>query len=141
MQVDPRGQRWAAAVTTVVPGTMPATQSRWPLAGRPAGFAIAAVQGARHASGRPLAKMQARPRPDAPREPQAAGPHGSAQAGYACRYARPHAKGPGWLGNGAIAIAPGKGLPNAAFGFCLREMYLLTRRSTPKIRSDREVPA
>ncbi|GAA4130014.1 DUF4395 family protein [Actinomadura keratinilytica] len=156
MQVDPRGQRRAAAVTTVVSGAVPATARRWPLAGRPAGFAIAASQGARHASGRPPAKMRTRLRPGAPREPKTAGPseaaHGAgpvlaqaATAGYArrhaCRHVRRHVGETGRLGNGAAAFAAGKGFLNAAFGFCLREMHLLTRRSTPKIRSDREVPA
>ncbi|MEU6036191.1 DUF4395 domain-containing protein [Actinomadura sp. NPDC047616] len=89
--------------------------------------------------------MPARPRPGAPRELESAGPPGFAQgvglvlalvatAGYAT--------GTGWLGNGAADFAPGTAFLNAAFGFCLGcEMYMLIRRSTCKIRSDREVPA
>lgn len=47
-----------------------------------------------------------------------------------------------WLGIGATAFALGAAFLNAAFGFCLGcEMYLLIRRSFPKKRSNREVPA
>jgi hypothetical protein len=47
-----------------------------------------------------------------------------------------------WLGIGATALALAAAFLNAVFGFCLGcEMYLLIRRITAKVRSEREVPA
>ncbi|MBX6768791.1 MAG: DUF4395 domain-containing protein [Actinomadura rubrobrunea] len=145
MQVDPRGQRWAAAVTTVVLVAVLVTANVWLLAFQAAVFAIATVFGVRRSPYALLYRLLVRPRLGPPRELEPAGPPRFAQGvglAFALVGTAGYATGIGWLGIGATACALAAAFLNAAFGFCLGcEMYLLVHRFISKIRSDREVPA
>ncbi|RAY11464.1 DUF4395 domain-containing protein [Actinomadura craniellae] len=145
MQVDPRGQRLAAAITTVVLVVVLVTGS-WPLlAVQTVVFAIGALVGLRYAPYGLLYQTLIRPRLGPPRELEAAAPPRFAQGvglvfglvGTVGYVADLH-----WLGIGATALALGAAFLNAAFGFCLGcEMYLLIQRFNPKNHPNREVPA
>ncbi|MFD0691584.1 DUF4395 domain-containing protein [Actinomadura fibrosa] len=139
MQVDPRGQRFAAAVTTVVLIAVLVTGSWALLAAQAVVFAIATLFGLRYAPYGRVYAVLIRPRLAPPRELEDEAPPRFAQgvglvfslvgtAGYAA--------GIPWLGNGATALALAAAFLNAVFGFCLGcEMYLLVRRSTPGKRA------
>ncbi|MFC6880110.1 MULTISPECIES: DUF4395 domain-containing protein [Actinomadura] len=144
MQVDPRGQRFAAAVTTVVLIAVLVNGSWVLLAAQALVFALATFLGLRYGPYGQVFRLVVRPRLGPPRELEDAGPPRFAQ-GVGLAFALVGAVGYGtgitWLGIGATALALGAAFLNAAFGFCLGcEMYLLIRRLTAKIRSDREVP-
>ena len=145
MQVDPRGQRFAASVTTVVLIVVLVTGSWALLAAQAVMFAIATSFGLRYAPYGLVFKVLIRPRLGPPRELEDEAPPRFAQGvglGFALVGTAGYAAGITWLGIGATAFALGAAFLNAAFGFCLGcEMYLLIRRITAKIRSDREVPA
>lgn len=145
MQVDPRGQRFAASVTTVVLIVVLVTGSWALLAAQAVMFAIATSFGLRYAPYGLVFKVLIRPRLGPPGELEDEAPPRFAQGvglGFALVGTAGYAVGITWLGIGATAFALGAAFLNAAFGFCLGcEMYLLIRRITAKIRSDREVPA
>lgn len=145
MQVDPRGQRFAAALTTVVLIAVLVTGSWALLAAQAAVFAMAILLGLRYAPYGLVYTVLISPRLAPPRELEDAAPPRFAQGvglGFALVGTAGYATGITWLGIGATAFALGAAFLNAVFGFCLGcEMYLLIRRNTAKIRSDREVPA
>jgi hypothetical protein len=145
MQVDPRGQRFAAAITTVVLiGVL--IQGSWVLlACQALVFALATLFGLRYAPYGLIFKALVRPRLGPPTELEDAAPPRFAQGVglvFAVVGTVGYALGIAWLGIGATALALAAAFLNAAFGFCLGcEMYLLVRRFSPKNHSDREVPA
>jgi uncharacterized protein DUF4395 len=144
MQVDPRGQRLAAGITTVVLVVVLATGS-WQLLAVQAGvFALGAAAGLRYAPYGLIYTWLVRPRLGPPRELEDQAPPRFAQAvglGFAVAGVVGYALGIEWLGIGATAGALAAAFLNAAFGFCLGcEMYLLIRRLFPTNRPDREVP-
>jgi hypothetical protein len=145
MQVDPRGQRFSAALTSVVLIAVLVTGSWVVLAVQALVFAIGAVLGLRHAPYGLVYKTLVRPRIGPPRELEPEAPPRFAQGvglAFALVGVAGYALGIGWLGTGATALALGAAFLNAAFGFCLGcEMYLLIRRVVPSKRSNREVPA
>jgi hypothetical protein len=145
MQVDPRGQRFSAALTSVVLIAVLVTGSWVVLAVQALVFAIGAVLGLRHAPYGLVYKALVRPRIGPPRELEPEAPPRFAQGvglAFALVGVAGYALGIGWLGTGATALALGAAFLNAAFGFCLGcEMYLLIRRVVPSKRSNREVPA
>ncbi|GAA2086306.1 DUF4395 domain-containing protein [Actinomadura alba] len=145
MQVDPRGQRFSAALTTVVLIAVLVTGSWVVLAVQAVVFAVGAVLGLRHAPYGLIYKALVRPRIGPPRELEAEAPPRFAQGvglAFALVGVAGYALGLEWLGAGATALALGAAFLNAAFGFCLGcEMYLLIRRVFPSKRSNREVPA
>jgi hypothetical protein len=138
MQVDPRGQRFAAAVTSVVLLDCLVTGS-WALLGVQAVvFAAGAVLGVRHAPYALVFRALVRPRLGPPKELEDAGPPRFAQ-GVGLFFAAVGTVGYGfgvtWLGLIAAAMALVAAFLNAAFGFCLGcEMYLLIKRFAPQIR-------
>ncbi|WP_131739497.1 DUF4395 domain-containing protein [Actinomadura roseirufa] len=145
MQVDPRGPRFAAAVTTVVLMVVLVTGSWAVLAAQAAVFASATVLGLRYAPYGLVFRALIRPRLGPPGELEDEAPPRFAQ-GVGLVFALVGTAGYGtgitWLGIGATALALAAAFLNAVFGFCLGcEMYLLYRRITAKIRSNREVPA
>ncbi|HEX2313633.1 MAG TPA: DUF4395 domain-containing protein [Thermomonospora sp.] len=144
MQVDPRGQRVAAGITTVVLVAVLVTGSGWLLAAQAAVFAVGALAGPRYSPYALLFQALIRPRIGPPGELEAAAPPRFAQGVglvFAAAGVTGYALGLTWLGIGATAFALGAAFLNAAFGFCLGcEMYLLIRRVIPTNRSDREVP-
>jgi hypothetical protein len=145
MQVDPRGQRLAAAITSVVLIAVLVTGNWVLLAVQAVIFAIPTLFGLRYAPYGLVFRTLVRPRIGPPAELEDAAPPRFAQAvglGFALAGTIGYAMDLVWLGIGATAFALGAAFLNAVFGFCLGcEMYPLIRRITTKIRSDREVPA
>ncbi|MFI0410716.1 DUF4395 domain-containing protein [Actinomadura sp. 3N508] len=145
MQVDPRGPRFNASVTTAVLIAVLVTGSWALLAAQAVVFAIATFLGLRYAPYGLLYTVLIRPRLAPTRELEDAAPPRFAQGVgllFALAGTAGYAAGITWLGIGATALALAAAFLNAAFGFCLGcEMYLLVRRITAKVRSEREVPA
>ncbi|MGI8330047.1 DUF4395 domain-containing protein [Actinomadura scrupuli] len=157
MQVDPRGQRFAAVLTSVVLIVVLVTGSWELLAAQAVVFALSTLPGLRHSPYGLIYRTFVRPRIGPPRELEAAGPPRFAQGvGLTFAlvgvvgYAFGNGWGITWLGILATAFALGAAFLNAAFGFCLGcEMYVLIQRlrgglrspHKSKANSDREVPA
>jgi hypothetical protein len=145
MQVDPRGQRFGATVTSAVLIAVLVTGSRPILAVQTVIFAVGAVFGLRYSPYGVVYKRLVRPRIGPPGELEAEGPPRFSQAvglAFALVGMVGFTWGIEWLGIAATALALGAAFLNAAFGFCLGcEMYLLIHRVFPKKRSNREVPA
>src|SRR6266545_2047643 len=109
MDVDPRGLRFAAWVTTVVLAVVLATGSAWLAAAQALVFAVGAFAGLRFAQGVGFV--------------------------FGLVGAVGYATGVSALGVVAIGLALAAAFLNAAFGFCLGcETYLLIRRFTAKSR-------
>jgi hypothetical protein len=143
MQVDPRGQRFAAAVTTVVLIVVLVTGNWVLLAAQALVFAVGAGFGLRYAPYGLIFKALVRPRLGPPKELEDETPPRFAQ-GVGLVFAVVGTAGYGlgitWLGLVATALALVAAFLNAAFGLCLGcEMYLLINRFIPKIRPNREV--
>ncbi|GAA2278755.1 DUF4395 domain-containing protein [Actinomadura luteofluorescens] len=145
MQVDPRGPRFGAYVTTVVLVVVLVTGSWALLAAQAVVFAIATFLGLRYAPYGLVFKVLIRPRLAPPRELEdEAAPRFAQGVGFAFALlgTAGYATGTTWLGIGATALALAAAFLNAAFGFCLGcEMYPLFRRITAKVRSEGKVPA
>lgn len=145
MQVDPRGPRFGAGVTTVVLVAVLVTGSAALLAAQAVVFAVATFLGLRYAPYGLVFRVLVRPRLAPPREREdAAAPRFAQGVGLAFALVGTvgYATGTTWLGIGATALALAAAFLNAVFGFCLGcETYPLIRRVTAKIRSEREVPA
>ncbi|MGW7424519.1 DUF4395 domain-containing protein [Streptomyces sp. NPDC054813] len=132
MDIDARGPRFAAAVTTVVLAAALITRSPWILAWQTLVFALGAAAGVSRSPYGWAFRTAVRPRlapptefepPEPPRFAQAVGLvfAGLGLVGFAL--------GPGWLGLAATGIALAAAFLNAAFGYCLGcEMFLLVRR-------------
>jgi hypothetical protein len=135
MKVDPRGQRFAAALTALVLVAVLVTSSAWLLAAQAAVFGIGAVLGLRYAPYGLVYRVLVRPRLGPPRELEDEAPPRFSQGmglvigvigvfGYALGLAP--------LGMAAAAAALAAAFLNAAFGLCLGcEMYVLIRRVWP----------
>jgi len=135
MEIDPRGPRFSALITTVVLAVVLVTGSVWLLAAQALVFAAGAVFGLRYSPYGLLYRRLLRPRLGPPGELEPEAPPRFAQgvgvvftvigvAGYAARLT--------WLGAAATAAALVAAFLNAVFGFCLGcEMYLLIRRAWP----------
>lgn len=145
MQVDPRGQRFGAAVTSVVLVAVLVTGSGWVLAAQAVVFAVGAILGLRYAPYGYLYRALVRPRIGPPKELEDEAPPRFAQGvglGFALLGVVGYALGITWLGAASTAFALVAAFLNAAFGLCLGcEMYLLIRRVVPTKNSDKEVPA
>ncbi|MGI5204630.1 DUF4395 domain-containing protein [Spirillospora sp. CA-108201] len=145
MQVDPRGPRFGAYVTTAVLVVVLVTGSWALLAAQAVVFAIATLLGLRYAPYGLVFKVLIRPRLAPPGELEdEAAPRFAQGVGFAFALlgTAGYATGTIWLGIGATALALAAAFLNAAFGFCLGcEMYPLFRRITAKVRSEGKVPA
>jgi len=131
--VDPRGLRFAAAITAVVLAVVLLTGNGWVLAAQAAVFAVGAFAGLRRSPyGLAFRKLVApRLSPPTHREPEAA-PRFAQSLGLAFAIVGVigYASGITWLGYTATALAWAAAFLNAAFGFCLGcETYLLFRRA------------
>ncbi|MGW3991693.1 DUF4395 domain-containing protein [Streptomyces sp. NPDC004830] len=134
MDIDARGPRFGAVVTTVVLAVVLITGSDWLLAWQTLAFLLGAAGGVRRSPYGVLFARFLRPRlgpptafeaPEPPRFAQAVGLlfAGLGLVGFAV--------GPGWLGLAATGAALAAAFLNAAFGYCLGcELYLLVRRAT-----------
>jgi len=135
MEIDPRGPRFGALVTTVVFVVVLITSSAWLLAAQGLVFAVGAVFGMRNAPYGLIYRALIRPRLGPPRELEAEAPPRFAQGiglvisvigviGYSAGV-RP-------LGIVAAALGLIAAFLNGVFGLCLGcEMYLLIRRIWP----------
>jgi hypothetical protein len=134
-QVDVRGPRFGAWITTAVLVVVLLTGSGWLVAAQAVVFAVGAFAGLRHAPYGLLFRLLVAPRlgPVREREPEA--PPRFAQLvgfGFAVVAALGYLLGSPVLGAVATAAALVAALLNAAVGFCLGcEMYLLVRRALP----------
>jgi len=134
MQIDPRGQRFNAAITTVVLAIALVTSSAWVVGFQAVVFAFAALIGLQASPYGWLYKTLVRPRLGPPAELEDAGPPRFAQTvglGFALVATLGFATGADVIGTAATALALAAAFLNAAFGFCLGcEIYLLARRAT-----------
>ena len=135
MEIDPRGPRFGALITTVVFAVVLITSSVWLLAAQALVFAVAVVFGMRHAPYGLVYRVLVRPRLGPPKELEAEAPPRFAQGigllisvigiiGYAAGIIP--------LGITAAALGLIAAFLNGVFGLCLGcEMYLIIRRIWP----------
>jgi hypothetical protein len=139
--VDPRGQRFAAALTTVVLAAVLLTGSVWLLAFQAAVFAVGALAGVRRSPYALVYSSAIRPRLGPPAHTEDPRPPRFAQAVgllFAAVGLAGFLLGLPVLGLVATGLALTAAFLNAAFGFCLGcEMYLLIRRTFPNRNSNR----
>ena len=135
MEIDPRGPRTGALITTVVLAVVLLTGSGWLLAAQALVFAAGAVFGLRYAPYGCLYRKLIRPRLGPPGELEPEAPPRFAQAVglvFALAGVAGYAAGLTWLGLAATAAALVAAFLNGVFGFCLGcEMYLVIRRLRP----------
>jgi uncharacterized protein DUF4395 len=135
MEIDPRGPRFGALITTVVLVIALITSSAWLLAAQAVVFAVGAVFGLRYAPYGLIYRSLIRPRLGPPAELEAEAPPRFAQ-GVGLVFAVIGVIGYGTgltpIGVAATALALIAAFLNGAFGLCLGcEMYLLIRRIVP----------
>ncbi|WP_433015521.1 DUF4395 domain-containing protein [Kribbella sp. CA-294648] len=136
-QVDPRGLRFAAALTTVVLALTLVLNNPWPLAVQAVVFAISVVFGVQASPYGQLFKWVVRPRLGPPKELEDAAPPRFAQLVglvFAVAGLIGYLTGAELLGVVATGFALVAAFVNAAVGLCLGcEAYLLIHRiRTPK---------
>src|SRR5256885_924283 len=135
MKIDPRGQRFGAALSTIVLSVVLATGSAWLLAAQAVVFGLGAVLGLRYSPYGLIYQSLIRPRLAPPRELEDEAPPRFAQGvGLVFSIAGVIGYGVGLapLGVTATAFALAAAFLNAAFGLCLGcEMYVLIRRARP----------
>jgi hypothetical protein len=134
-QIDPRGPRFAAGVTTVVLAVVLIT-SWWPLlAAQTAVFAVGAFVGLKHAPYSVLYRLLVAPRLGPTSEREDAAPVRFSQGvGFAFALVGTvgYASGLWPLGVAATALALFAAFLNAAFDYCLGcQTYLLIQRFKP----------
>jgi len=141
MEIDPRGPRVSALITTVVLAVVLVTGSVWLLAAQALVFAAGAVFGLRYSPYGFLYRTLIRPRLGPPRELEPEAPPRFAQAVglvFAIAGLAGYVTGLTWLGMAATAAALVAAFLNGVFGFCLGcEMYLLIRRFRPTLAAGR----
>jgi hypothetical protein len=137
--IDPRGQRVAAALTTVVLAVVLLTGNLWLLAAQAAVFAVGVLAGPARTPYAWLYRTAVRPRLGPPRALEDAAPPRFAQAcglAFAAVGLLGVALGVPALTTVAVAAALAAAFLNAAFGFCLGcEIYLLARRAGVRLPS------
>jgi len=135
MQVDPRGQRFSAILTSIVLVVVLVTSSWLLLAAQALVFLIGVLLGLRSAPYGLIYQAFVRPRLGPPKELEPEAPPRFAQgvgAVFAVVGVLGYALGITALGMTATAFALIAAFLNAAFGLCLGcEAYLLIRRLTP----------
>nr|WP_119590354.1 DUF4395 domain-containing protein [Streptomyces scabiei] len=134
MDIDVRGPRFGAAVTTVVLAVALITQNPWLLAWQTLAFALGAAGGVGRSPYGWVFRTLLRPRLGPPTDFEAPQPPRFAQAVglvFAAVGLVGLTVGPAWLGLGATGAALAAAFLNPVFGYCLGcEMYLLVRRVT-----------
>jgi len=135
MKVDPRGQRFAAALSALVLVVVLVTSSAWLLGAQAVVFGIGAVLGLKYAPYGLVYRSLVRPRLGPPRELEdEAPPRFSQWVGLVISIVGVigYATGLTVLGIVAAALALAAAFLNAAFGLCLGcEMYVMIRRFWP----------
>ncbi|MGW2645961.1 DUF4395 domain-containing protein [Streptomyces sp. NPDC001393] len=134
MDIDVRGPRFGAAVTTAVLALALILQSPWVLAWQTLAFAVGAAAGVQRSPYGWAFRTAVRPRLGPPKEFEAPEPPRFAQAVglvFAGLGLVGFTVGPQWLGLAATGAALAAAFLNAAFGYCLGcEMFLLLKRAT-----------
>ena len=141
VQVDPRGMRFAAALTAVVLALVLLTQSGWLLALQAVVFAAGAFLGVRRSPYALAFARLVRPRLGPPVETEDARPPQFAQLvgfGFAVVGVVGFATGAVTLGLVATGLALVAACLNAVFGLCLGcELYLILTRTSHRLFPDR----
>lgn len=131
--IDPRGQRFAATLTTLVLAAVLLTGSAWLLLAQAAIFAVGVLAGPARTPYAWLFRTAVKPRLGPPREMEDAAPPRFAQLcglAFSAVGLLGVVLGAGVLTTVAVAFALAAAFLNAAFGFCLGcEIYLLARRA------------
>jgi uncharacterized membrane protein YjdF len=138
-QIDPRGPRFVASLTTVVLAVAlvaaPSAVTVGLLVVQAGVFAVGAAYGVQRTPYAWVFRTLVRPRLGAPRELEDAAPPRFAQTvglGFTVVALAGYLTGADLLGAVATAFALAAAFLNAAFGFCLGcEVYLLARRVAP----------
>ena len=138
-QIDPRGQRFAAALTTAVLAAVLLTAPSPPavvlIALQAVIFGLGAVAGVQRTPYAWAYRSVVRPHLPSPSELEDAGPPRFAQAvglGFGVVALLGYAVGADLLGTVAIGFALAAAFLNAVFGLCLGcELYLLLQRTKP----------
>ena len=144
MFIDPRGPRFAAAVTSIVLAAVLVSGSRWLLAAQAVVFALGVANRSPYTL---VFRRLVQPRLTPPAALEDVRPLRFAQAvglGFVLAAGAALALGGGSVANLLIATALVAALLNAAIGFCLGcEIYLLARRSSllPAVRPQKEIHA
>ncbi len=135
--IDVRGPRFGAAVTTVVLAAVVITGSGWLLAAQMVVFALGTALGVRRSPYGVLFRTLVRPRLGPATETEDDRPPRFAQGvglAFAVIGVLGYVTGAGWLGTAAAACALAAAFLNAAFGYCLGcEMYLMLRRVSGRV--------
>ncbi|HKA67888.1 MAG TPA: DUF4395 domain-containing protein [Actinomycetes bacterium] len=141
--IDPRGQRFAAALTSLVLAVALVINSGWLIAAQAAVFAIGVLAGPHRSPYALLYRALVRPRIGPPAELESAAPPRFAQGvglGFALLGATGYLAGWTVLGTVATGFALGAAFLNAAVGLCLGcEVYLLGRRALATVLSSRKL--
>ena len=136
--IDTRGPRFGAAVTTVVLAAVLVTGSSVLLGWQTLCFALGAFAGVGGSPYGLLFRTVVRPRLGPPVEFESPAPPRFAQGvglAFTVIGLVGYLWGPQWLGLAATACALAAAFLNAAFGYCLGcEMYLTLRRTTGGLR-------
>lgn len=134
-QIDARGPRFSAVITTVVLAVALATTSVWVLLAQAVVFAAGAIAGLRYAPYGLAYRFLVRPRLGPPSRMEPAAPPRFAQGVglvFAAAGVAGYAAGLTGLGIACTAMALAAAFLNAAFGYCLGcQMYLFIRRIWP----------
>ncbi|MEU9444277.1 DUF4395 domain-containing protein [Streptomyces sp. NPDC048304] len=134
MDIDARGPRFAAAVTTAVLAVALSLENVWVLGWQTLVFALGAAAGVQRSPYGWAFRTAVRPRLGPPKEFEAPEPPRFAQAVglvFAGLGLVGFGVGPTWLGLAATGAALAAAFLNAAFGYCLGcEMFLLLKRAT-----------
>ena len=130
--IDPRGPRFAAALTTVVLALVLVSGNVWLLAGQTAVFALGAFAGLGRSPYGVVYRHLVRPRLAPPTELESSAPPRFAQGvgfGFGLIGTLGLALGASTVGLVAVGLALAAAFLNAAFGLCLGcEVYLIGRR-------------
>ncbi|MFJ4947138.1 DUF4395 domain-containing protein [Streptomyces sp. NPDC088760] len=133
MDIDARGPRYAAAVTTVVLVVALGTENAWVLGWQTLAFALGAAGGVSRSPYGWAFRTAVRPRLGPPKEFEPPEPPRFAQAVgllFAGLGLTGFTVGPQWLGFAATGAALAAAFLNAVFGYCLGcEMFLLLKRA------------
>ncbi|HEY2193942.1 MAG TPA: DUF4395 domain-containing protein [Actinomycetospora sp.] len=139
MQLDPRGVRFAASLTTVVLALVLVTGSGWLVLAQAIVFALPALLGMRWSPYGALFRLAVRPRLGPPTETEDAAPVRFSQTVglvFTVVAAAGYLGGVTALGIVATAFALVAAFLNAAFGFCLGcELYGFVARVRPAGRA------